>query len=443
MKKNIIETNLRANILKLVNNFVRVQKSREKFIPGKSRIHFGARIYDQKEVVRLVNASLDFWITLGKEGREFETNFAKFMNRKRCVVVNSGSSADLLAVAGLCAKTFPNRMLPGDEVITTAMAFPTTVAAILHNNLIPVFIDIELDTYNIDANKLEAAISKKTRAIILAHTLGNPAEMDKIVKIAKKHKLYLIEDICDALDSRYGGKLCGTFGDVAAAGFYPAHHMMMGEGGAVVMDDLELFKSCRSLRDWGREDLGFDMGKTNSIEELSKRFSSNISSLPKGYDRKYIYTNIGYNLKPTDLQCAIGIEQLRKVPAFTLMRKKNFKTLYEVLKPYKKFLILPRSFSKSDPSWFAFPITVCRNSPFSRKEIMEFLESNNIETRVLFAGNILKHPGYRDIKHRTPFNLNNSNFVLSNTFFVGIYPGIGKSEMNYMIGVFQSFFNKK
>lgn len=433
------EKQLRDEIATRVQAVYQLRKKHDAFSPGHSKIHYAGRVYDEKEMLSLVDSALDFWLTLGPKGIAFEVAFAKFIGRKKAVVVNSGSSAILLAVASLCANTTPDKLEPGDEVITAAMSFPSTIAAILHNNLVPVFLDCEIDTYNVDPKQIEVAITRKTRAIVVTHTLGNPCDMDAIAKIAKKHKLYLVEDTCDALDSKFAGKMCGTFGDTAAVSFYPAHHMTMGEGGIVVMDDPYLYRSCMSLRDWGR-DCWCHTGETHPLGACHKRFSFHFPPLPKGYDHKYTYTNIGYNLKPTDLQCAIGLEQLKKVPSFTKKRQKNFAIVYNALKKYEDYLILPRALPKADPSWFGFPITLRDKTPFAREDIIDYLENHNVETRMLFAGNILYHPGYRNVKKRVPYPLKNTNVITEKTFFVGVYPGIDEAQLSYMIKAFNSFF---
>ncbi|WP_298846574.1 lipopolysaccharide biosynthesis protein RfbH [uncultured Clostridium sp.] len=396
-------------------------------------------MYDENEMVAVVDSVLDFWLTLGVKGREFCDSFSRYIGAKYCLVTNSGSSANLIAVSVLCSKTIKNPMKVCDEVITTAMTFPTTLNPIIQNGLIPVFVDIEEDTYNIDASKIEAAITDKTRAIVFAHTLGNPAEMDKIMDIAKRHNLYVVEDTCDALDSSYDGKLCGTFGDFSTNSFYAAHHITMGEGGAICTNSNELYKAALSIRDWGRACF-CQTGEVSGKGACGHRFDYKFDGLPDGYDHKYVYNNIGYNLKPLDIQCAMGIEQLKKLPEFTKVRKNNFKRLYECFKKYEDVFILPRSLPKADPSWFAIPITIRETAWLSKKDFVTYLESKLIETRMLFAGNILKQPGYKDIKHRISGDLKYTDGVLERTFFLGVYPGITKEKLEYMIKSIDSFF---
>lgn len=425
------EDAVRTEILKKVKELHTLKKSKEKFIPEKTKVNYAGRVYDEKEMTAVVDSCLDFWLTLGEQGKKFCSDFSKYLGMKHVLVTNSGSSSNLLAVSALCSKNVKNYLKPGDEVITTAMTFPTTLAPIVQNNLVPVFVDVELETYNIDASFIEKAISDKTKAIMFAHTLGNPADMDKIMEIAKKNNLYVIEDTCDALDSRYNEKLCGTFGDISTYSFYAAHHITMGEGGACATNDNELNKAMVSIRDWGR-DCFCQTGEKNPNGACNNRFGFKFEHLPKGYDHKYIYSNIGYNLKPLDIQCAMGIEQLKKLDGFSKKRKENFKFLYNIFKKYEKKLILPRSLPKADPSWFAFPIIIRKDAGFSRSDIVKFLESRMIETRMLFAGNILKQPGFKGISKRIVGNLDNTDIIMEDSFFIGVYPGITKEKLEFI-----------
>lgn len=437
---NIKDENIiRNEILEKVKELYKIREEKKSFIPGKTKVNYAGRVYDENEMVAVVDSVLDFWLTLGIKGREFCNSFSRYLGVKYCLVTNSGSSANLIAVSVLCSKTLKNPMKPCDEVITTAMTFPTTLNPIIQNGLIPVFVDIEEDTYNIDASKIEAAITDKTRAIVFAHTLGNPAEMDKIMDIANRHNLYVVEDTCDALDSSYDGKLCGTFGDFSTNSFYAAHHITMGEGGAICTNSNELYKAALSIRDWGRACF-CQTGEVSGKGACGHRFDYKFDGLPDGYDHKYVYNNIGYNLKPLDIQCAMGIEQLKKLPEFTMVRKNNFKRLYECFKKYEDVFILPRSLPKADPSWFAIPITIRETAGFSKKDFVTFLESKLIETRMLFAGNILKQPGYKDIKYRISGDLKYTDGVVERTFFLGVYPGITKEKLDYMIKSIDSFF---
>jgi CDP-4-dehydro-6-deoxyglucose reductase, E1 len=430
---------LTQEILDRVKEIYNLRKSKEIFIKGETRIGYSGRFFDEKEMMAAVESVLDFWLTLGPKGRDFCESFKNYLGNKHCLVTNSGSSSNLIAISSLCSNSIANPMRPGDEVITTAVTFPTTLNPIIQNNLIPVFIDIEEDTYNIDASLIEAAITGKTRAIVFAHTLGNPAEMDKIMAIAKKYNLYVVEDTCDALDSIYDGKYCGSFGDFSTFSFYAAHHITMGEGGALCTNSAELYKAALSFRDWGRACF-CQTGEKNPKGACGHRFDYKFKGLPDGYDHKYVYSNIGYNLKPLDTQCAIGLEQLKKLPDFSKARKKNFNTLYDFMKKYEDKFILPRSLPKADPSWFAFPLTIREDAMFTKKALVTFLESKLIETRMLFAGNILRQPGYKDIKCRISGNLNNSGQVLHRTFFLGVYPGITDEKLEYMTNCIEEFF---
>ncbi len=435
------ENELRKEILEKVHEIYNLRKKSETFIAGKSRIQYSGRVYDENEMMAVVNSAIDFWLTLGKNSLEFTSAFKKFLGINNCLVTNSGSSANLIAVSSLCSKQLVNPLRNGDEVITTAVAFPTTLNPILQNKLKPVFVDIEEGTYNIDPKLIELAITEKTKAIIFAHTLGNPADMEKIMDIAKKNKLYVIEDTCDALGSTYDGKYCGTFGDFSTYSFYAAHHITMGEGGAVCSDNPELSRIALSIRDWGRA-CYCGPGERNPKGACNHRFDFKFGNMPEGYDHKYIYTNIGYNLKPLDIQCAMGIEQLEKLPIFIKKRKENFQRLYSCLKKYEDKLILPKAYDKADPAWFSFPITVRENSGFTRGEFVKFLEGKGIETRMLFAGNVLNQPAYKDIEYKSVGELKASKQVLTSTFFIGVYPGITSEMMDYMLDTIEEFFKR-
>lgn len=431
---------IRKEILAGVAEIYALREAGKKFIPGTSKVNYAGRVFDEKEMQAAVGSMLDFWLTLGTKGTEFVEDFCDFHDLRYGLVTNSGSSANLIALSALCSPAFEGRLQKGDEVITTASAFPTTVNPILQNALTPVFIDIEEDTYNIDASKIEVAISPKTRALMFAHTLGNPAQMDVIMDIARKNGLFVIEDTCDALDSRYGGQLCGTFGDIATYSFYAAHHITMGEGGALLTNNLSLYRQALSIRDWGRACF-CRTGEDNSNGACGLRFEQKFDGLPDGYDHKYIYSNIGYNLKPLDVQCAIGIEQLKKLPEFTSKRRENFKVLYDAFLQYAEHFILPRALPKAEPSWFALPITVKENAGFTRKEIVTYLESRNIETRMLFSGNILRHPAYKNITCRIAGELTNTEQVLQRTFFIGVYPGLNDEKLDYIKSALGGFFS--
>ena len=428
--------NLRKEIFNLVAEYYAEKRKLKPFIPGETYIKYAGRVYDEKEMISLVDSALDFWLTAGRFAKQFEEKFAKFLGVKYCILTNSGSSANLLAISALTSPKLEERRLkPGDEVITTACAFPTTVNPIIQNNLIPVFIDVDVGTYNIQTDKIEGAISKKTKAIFLAHTLGNPFNVNKVLNICKKYNLWLIEDNCDALGSKHNGKYTGTFGHIATFSFYPAHHITMGEGGALVTNDVQLKRLIESFRDWGR-DCWCEPGCDNTC---GKRFEWELGSLPFGYDHKYTYSHIGYNLKITDMQAAIGVEQLKKLPLFIKARKENFKFLYEGLKKFDKYFILPEVESKADPSWFGFPITVRKDAAFSRGEIVKYLENNKIATRMLFAGNIVRHPSFKNVNYRIYGNLKNTDMIMNNTFWLGVYPGFTNKIINYILEKFKRF----
>ncbi len=433
-----MQEKIKKDIFKKVKEFYSA-RTKEKFIPGKTYINYGGRIYDEKELINLVDSSLDFWLTTGKKSDVFEKKFADFLGAKYCLLTNSGSSANLLAITALTSPKLKERGLkPGDEVITVACGFPTTLNPIIQNNLTPVFVDIKLGSYNIDTDEIEKAISKKTKAIFIAHTLGNPFNIGKVQKIAKKHNLWLVEDNCDALGSKYDGKHTGTFGDISTNSFYPAHHITMGEGGAVLTNSLELKKIIASFRDWGR-DCWCESGRDNTCK---KRFSWQLGKLPFGYDHKYIYSHIGYNLKATDMQAAIGLAQLKKLPLFIKKRINNFNEIYKIMSPYQKYLLLPKAEKNCQPSWFGFPILVKNTAPFSRNDMINYLENNKIATRMLFGGNLLKQPAYAGIKHRVHGQLKNTDVVMENLFWIGVYPGIKKEQINYIAETIKKFFKE-
>ena len=416
---------LKKEIFRLITEYYKTKKVQDSFIPGKSRIQYAGRIYDEREMILATDAILDFWLTLGNYAKKFERNFSNFLGIKNVILTNSGSSANLLAVASLKSVQLDNRLKDGDEVITPAATFPTTFNPIVQNNLIPVLVDVQIGTYNADAQKVKDALSKKTRAIVLPHTLGNPNEMDVIMDIAEEHDLFVIEDACDALGSKYNGKYLGSFGVFGTFSFYPAHQITMGEGGAVVTDDETLASIALSLRDWGRACV------------CRRCLLSLGQHCPLGFQKaslaKYIYTNIGYNLKPTDIQAAIGLAQLEKLPRFIEKRKKNFSILYDGFLKYEKYFVLPESLPKADPCWFAFPLTVKKNAPFTRNEIVSWYEKYGIETRPLFAGNIIRQPGYREVNFRIAQKLENTDQIMKRTFFIGVYPGIDEERMNYIL----------
>lgn len=432
------EETLRKEILEKVKQFASSRK-KDQFIPGESKIPYAGRIYDEKELVNLVDSSLDFWLTAGRYATEFEKRFADFFGTKFCSLTNSGSSANLLALSALTSKNLDPRLETQDKVITAAAGFPTTVNPIFQNNLIPVFVDVELGTYNADLAQIEQAAENGARAIMLAHTLGNPFDLETVMKIAKKHDLFVIEDCCDAVGSRFDGKHIGTFGDLATCSFYPAHHITMGEGGAVLTSNPLIKRQVESFRDWGK-DCWCPAGKENTC---GKRFKMKMGELPFGYDHKYIYSNIGYNLKVTDMQAAIGLAQLDKLDDFIRKRKDNFAFFLEHMKEYEDAFILPKKHPKADPSPFGFPLTVQKDAPFTKNEIVEYLESKGISTRMLFGGNLTRQPAYLERRFEKIGKLPNSDFVMENTFWIGVYPGLTEEMKEYMVEQFSVFIKNR
>ena len=431
------EKKIRNDIFHKVSELYELKYNDGQFVAGKTPVRYAGRVFDENELINLVDASLDFWLTAGRYAEEFESRFAEYFDVSDAILVNSGSSANLVALSTLTSKKLGDKRLrPGDEVITVAAGFPVTIAPIIQNGLIPVFVDVNIGTYNAIPEQIEEAISPKTRAIFMAHTLGNPFDLGKVMEILEKHDLWLVEDNCDAVGSTYRGKLTGTFGHLATVSFYPAHHMTMGEGGCVITDDEELARIARSFRDWGR-DCYCGPGENNTC---GKRFTQQFGTLPYGYDHKYVYSHIGYNLKITDMQAAIGVAQLDKLESFIIKRKENFKKLYNGLKPFEDKITLPRATPDSEPCWFGFPISIRVSEGFSRNEITSFLEENGIETRNLFGGNLTQQPAFLDIKMRQINSLVNTDYIMNNTFFVGVYPGIGDDQIDYMINQFSEFF---
>jgi len=433
---------LKTDILAKVTEYYRLAhapKQDAPFCAGQSRIQYAGRVFDEHELVNLVDSSLDFWLTAGRFAETFSGQLEDYYDVSDVILVNSGSSANLLAVTALTdASLGERRLMPGDEVITVAAGFPSTVAPIIQNRLVPVFLDVELGSYNIDVSRLEEAWSPKTKAVFLAHTLGNPFNLDAVSSFAKKHGLWLIEDNCDALGSRYRGKLTGTFGHVATGSFYPAHHITTGEGGCVITDDPKLARIIRSYRDWGR-DCYCEGGENNTC---GCRFTKQFGTLPKGYDHKYVYSRIGYNLKMTDMQAAVGVAQMDKLETFTARRKKNFRSLRDGLKDLEEFFILPCATEHADPSWFAFILTLREGAPFTRVELARHLDSALIETRGLFAGNLLRQPGYMSIPHRVVGGLENTDHIMNNTLFLGVYPGLTPAKIGYVTDTIRKFARK-
>ena len=436
---------IRDEILALVREYYQLGHNNKKsYAPG-DRMPYAGRIFDEHELVNLVDASLEFWLTSGRYAELFETRFAEFLGVRHCSLVNSGSSANLLAFMALTSPEFAERRIQrGDEVITVACGFPTTVAPIIQYGAVPVFVDVTLPTYNIDCNQLEQALSPKTKAVIIAHTLGTPFELQHVKAFCERHGLWLVEDNCDALGSKYlidgAWKYTGTIGHIGTSSFYPPHHMTMGEGGAVYTNDPILHRIVVSLRDWGR-DCCCPSGKDDTCQQ---RFTQQFGELPLGYDHKYVYSHFGYNLKVTDMQAAIGCAQLEKLPEFIATRKKNWLALRSGLSDLADLLVLPEATETADPSWFGFLLTVKENAGFSRDELVGYLEKNKIQTRMLFAGNLLKHPCFDEMRatgegYRVVGELMNTDIIMNRTFWIGVYPGMKPGMIQYMIDRIHEF----
>jgi len=435
MNKMIVNDNKIENFVK---SYLDV-KQKKVFVPGKTLIPPSGKLIGSKEIEYMISASLDGWLTTGRFNKEFERNLANFLKIKHLITVNSGSSANLIAFSSLTSHLHKERAVkPGDEIISVAAGFPTTVNPIFQNGAVPVFVDIKLPTYNINEDLVEAAITEKTKAIFLAHTLGNPFNINKIKEICEKYNLWLIEDNCDALGSKYNNQFTGTFGDIATLSFYPAHHITMGEGGAIFTNNFRIKRISESFRDWGR-DCYCDPGQENTC---NKRFGWKLGELPEGYDHKYIYSHIGFNMKITDMQAACGLGQLDNLENFILKRKSNVIYLRNELKSFENEIILPKAELNSDPSWFGFPITLKENSKFKRKNLIQFLTEAKIGTRLLFAGNLTKQPAYIKKKFRISSELNVTDLIMNNTFWVGILPSLGEEELNYTANTIKKFFDK-
>lgn len=457
---------LRSQVRKAVGDFyhaVHEPRHQGPFVPGETPVPVSGKVYDLDDMATLMDAALDFWLTTGRFAATFEKSFSDFLDTRYASLCNSGSSANLLAVSCLTSPVLKDRRLqPGDEVITLAAGFPTTVNPILQNRLVPVFVDAAIPTYNVDPSQLEAALSGRTRAVFLPHTLGNPFDLDSVTAFCRKNDLWLIEDSCDALgatyhlesqkdarppashtsakprrdeDDRLSGnsaremRYAGAIGDMATFSFYPAHHITMGEGGAVVTRSGELKRLIESFRDWGR-DCWCPTGRNNTCKQ---RFEQQFGDLPFGYDHKYVYSHIGYNLKLTDMQAALGVSQLKKLPRFVDIRRQNFQTLYNGLKYLEEFFILPEATPHSQPSWFGFPIAVRPEAPFSRRKLIRHLDRSRIDTRLLFGGNLTRQPAYRDAPHRKIGDLKNSEFIMNQVFWVGVHPGLTEPMLAYIV----------
>jgi CDP-6-deoxy-D-xylo-4-hexulose-3-dehydrase len=431
---------IRQQIAELVDQYSALAFVENAFIPGVSSVPPSGKSIGSEELKLMIEASLDGWLTTGRFNDAFEEKLAKFIGVKHLLTVNSGSSANLIAFSALTSPRLGLRAIkPGDEVIGVAAGFPTTVNPIIQFGAVPVFVDVDIGTYNIDANKIEAALSSKTKAIMLAHTLGNPFNLDIVVEICKKYNLWLIEDCCDALGSSYNGKLVGTFGDIGTLSFYPAHHITMGEGGAVFTNNAELRAIAESFRDWGR-DCFCPPGKDNTC---GKRFCWKLGELPEGYDHKYTYSHLGYNLKITDMQAACGLAQLEKVAQFIKSRKENFGYLDKRLQSCAEFIHLPQATPNSDPSWFGYPITLKENSPVSRLELLTYLDQKKVGTRLLFAGNLTRQPYMKDKNFRVSGHLSNTDIVMNNTFWIGLQPALTHQMLEYSVSNIEAFLGVK
>lgn len=427
---------LHGKILDLVREYAAKRHAPAPFLPGASKVPYAGRVFDADEVVAGVESVLDFWLTLGPHGEAFERELANYVGTSHALAVNSGSSANLVAFATLTSDLIDRPLKPGDEVLTVAAGFPTTVAPVVQYGCIPVFVDVDLATGNALVDRLAGAVSPRTRAVMMAHTLGNPFDLDAVTDLVKKHDLYFVEDNCDALGSLYKGKKTGTFGHLATQSFYPPHHLTMGEGGAVLTSSGRLKRVAESFRDWGR-DCWCPSGKDNTC---GKRFNWQLGDLPHGYDHKYIYSHLGYNLKPIDVQAAIGRQQLKKVDGFGAARRANHARLRKALEPHQEFLHLPEPTPGADPSWFGLLLVVRDGAPFTRKQVVQFLEGRQIQTRQLFAGNLLRQPAFKNVKHRVVGDLTNTDKIMTDGFFVGVYPGLSAEMLDYVEATFADFF---
>jgi CDP-6-deoxy-D-xylo-4-hexulose-3-dehydrase len=431
---------LRKKILSLVKIYSDQNFLSKNFVEGVTEVPVSGKVIGDLELQNMVEASLDGWLTTGRFNTDFEKRLSAFLGVKCLLTVNSGSSANLIAFSTLTSPKLKERSIQkGDEVITVAAGFPTTVNPIIQFGAIPVFVDVKIPTYNINEDLIESAITKKTKAIILAHTLGNPFNVKKIREICDKYNLWLIEDSCDALGSKFNNQYIGTFGDLATLSFYPAHHITMGEGGAVFTNSKKLERIAESFRDWGR-DCYCEPGKDNTC---NKRFSWKLGDLPFGYDHKYTYSHLGYNMKITDMQAACGLAQLDRLENFIKKRKENFNFLFNDLKELEEFLILPKAQENSEPSWFGFPLSLRESSKFNRNELVKYLNFNKIGTRLLFSGNLTKQPYMKNINFRINENLKNTDLIMENTFWIGLYPGLSKEQLSYAAMKIKFFFNSK
>ncbi len=427
---------LRQQILGLVERYQENAFPSKKFVPGETPIPVSGKVFDSDEMTTLVDSALDFWLTTGRFALQFERQLSRYFGLKHSFLCNSGSSANLLALSALTShKLGVDGLKPGDEVLTVGAGFPTTVNPIIQNGMIPVLLDVELGTYNVDVTNIEDAIGPRTRAIMMAHTLGNPFDLNTVTEIAQKHNLWLIEDNCDALGSKYNGQLTGSFGDIATLSFYPAHHITTGEGGCVVTRHSRLKPLIESFREWGRDcwcEPGFD-------NTCGKRFGWQLGELPFGYDHKYTFSHIGYNLKMTDMQAAIGVAQLKKLPEFVKIRMDNWQQFHDGLRDIEEFFILPTKTIGSEPSWFGFPITLRSGIPFNRNDFVNYLESKKIATRLIFGGNLTKQPAYKEVPFRVVGDLLNTDTVMTNSLWLGVYPGLSSEMISFVLDSVHEF----
>lgn len=429
-----------ADLKASVRRFAERHHAPKPFVPGETPVPVTGKVYDHEEFELLLEAGLDAWWTEGRFTQQVAKDLAGFLGARDLMLCNSGSSANLLALTALTSRLAGDRRIrPGDEVIGVAAGFPTTIAPTVQCGAVPVLLDIEMGTYNMDTTRLEEAITPRTRAIMLAHTLGNPYDLERITALAEKHDLWVVEDCCDALGARYQGRLVGSFGDVGTLSFYPAHHMTCGEGGAVFTNNPRLKRAVESFRDWGR-DCWCMPGKDNTC---GKRFGYQLGSLPEGYDHKYTYSHMGYNLKTSDLQGALLMAQFKKLPGFIEARRSNWSYLRKALDPWREFLILPEATPDSEPSWFGFLITVQQGAPFSRRELVAWLEERRIATRMLFAGNMVRQPAFEGVEHRIVGSLTNTDRVMHDTFWIGVWPGLTPAMLDYVVATFGDFFASK
>ena len=428
-------TNLNSSLKRSLEDVIKEKISKE-IIPGKDYIPVTGKVIDSEDLLHGVDATLDGWLTTGRYAKQFESELAQYIGCKKSILVNSGSSANLTAFYSLTSPSLGKRAIQkGDEVITVAAGFPTTINPLIQFGCVPVFVDIDIPTYNINVNEIEAAISPKTKAIMIAHALGNPFNLKVVKEIAEKYKLWLIEDDCDSLGATYEGKKTGSFGDLATLSFYPAHHITMGEGGAVLINNRRLQMPALSFRDWGR-DCYCETGCDNTC---NKRFDWKLGDLPEGYDHKYIYSHIGFNLKVTDMQAAIGLSQLSKVDQFVAKRRENHKILYDLMKPLEEFFILPEKTTNSDPSWFGFMLTVRDPKRIDRNKLVRYLEEQKIGTRLFFGGNMIKQPAYKNIEKRIVGSLENSDKAMNDSFWIGVWPGLNESHLSFVVEEIRRF----